>query len=453
MAAPMLLRSALASVKGLQVERARRGQAYHAVRRELRERRHWDGAAFAAHRDRLIVATVRNAARFVPFYREVFRERGMSPDDFATAADLDRLPVVDKGTVREDPDRFVDERSPRRGRMVLHTTGTSGTPLRIVTDRAARQVNYAFFDDYLASFGIGPRDRRATIGGRVVAPADRDRPPFWVHSWYQRTLFMSSYHLSAANISHYIRALRRFQPKFIDAYPSSCHAMARWMLDEGIRDIRVQAVLTSSETLFPEQRAAIEAAFGCPVFDQYGAAEMCVFVGQCGTGRYHLRPDYGHVEILSNGAPAPPGHEGELVCTGFVNPVMPLIRYRIGDVGMWSAEECPCGLATPLLHRVIGREDDVIRTPDGRAIGRLSPVLKGFPLLEAQFVQDALNHLTLRLAPAPGYRPAHTAQIVEEVRKRVPSSMHITPEFVTHIPRGPGGKFRAVVSLVSSSGG
>ena len=38
----------------------------------------------------------------------------------------------------------------------------------------------------------------------------------------------------------------------------------------------------------------------------------------------------------------------------------------------------------PVLERVVGRKDDVIVTPDGRQIGRLSPGLKGFPVREAQ---------------------------------------------------------------------
>jgi phenylacetate-CoA ligase len=173
---------------------------------------------------------------------------------------------------------------------------------------------------------------------------------------------------------------------------------------------------------------------------------MCVFVGQCREGRYHVRPDYGAVEILRNGVPVAPGEEGEIVCTGFINPAMPLIRYRIGDLGRWSTDGCTCGLDTPILAEILGRRDDVIITPDGREVGRLSPVLKGYPIEDGQYIQDETGRLTVLLVPSRPLGENILASLEKELRKRVGPDLPVAFRCVEAIPRGPGGKFRAVIS-------
>ncbi len=62
-----------------------------------------------ARRDRRIRRMVRYAARTVPFYRDLFRSRAIDPRDIRSAEDLDRLPLLDKERVREDPRRFRSE--------------------------------------------------------------------------------------------------------------------------------------------------------------------------------------------------------------------------------------------------------------------------------------------------------------------------------------------------------
>jgi phenylacetate-CoA ligase len=210
-------------------------------------------------------------------------------------------------------------------------------------------------------------------------------------------------------------------------------------------------IITSGETLFEDQRKVIEEAFQCKVSDQYGCVEMCIFVGQCERGHYHYRPDYSIVEVIKpNGEVAEPGEEGDIVCTGFINPAMPLIRYRIGDKGLLASHKCSCGLNTPHFEKILGRMDDFILTPDGRHVGRLSPVLKGFPVKEAQYIQKRLDLVVVRLVKDAHFNSQTSKQLLKEIRKRLGDSIQIEFEFVDAITRGPGGKLRTVVSEISN---
>jgi len=81
-----------------------------------------------------------------------------------------------------------------------------------------------------------------------------------------------------------------------------------------------------SENLTGYFREAIESAFNCPVADQYGAAEMAGFLGQCEYGTYHASMEFGIIEILKDDtSPAQPGEAGQLICTGFLNKAMPFM--------------------------------------------------------------------------------------------------------------------------------
>jgi phenylacetate-CoA ligase len=193
----------------------------------------------------------------------------------------------------------------------------------------------------------------------------------------------------------------------------------------------------------------VEAAFGCRVFDHYGAAEMVALVTQCEHGRYHPNPEFGILEVLVDGRPAAPGERGQIVATGFVNTVMPLIRYLTGDSAVVGEPGCPCRRAFPVLEQIEGRFDDVVITPDGRRIGRLDPIFKSVTsFYETRIVQTSPSRVRVEIVPAERYDPADEVQLVDELRRRLGSSMQIEIARVQSIPRTASGKLRAVVNEV-----
>lgn len=440
LASPRTIQQVLVSLKGLQVERQRRRGRYHEFLADIRKRNRYTAGQFAEYQARRLARFLNDAVRTVPYYRDLFTDGPLA------SADLARFPLLPKGPIREQPDRFVSAAHRGAPLVTLATTGTTGSPMVVLSTHEARQENYAHFDNFLHLAGLDRTWRRAVVGGRILQRGDDERPPFWRRSYFQNALLFSSYHMDNRTLPSYVEAMVRFRARILEGYPSSLYGLACFVHDRGETRLRLDGVVTSSETLLPHQREMMESAFRCRVFDQYGAAEMSVFAGQCVAGRYHVRPDYGAVELLVDGRPARPGEEGEVICTGFLNAAMPLIRYRIGDRAVWDDAACTCGLETPILREIIGRKDDVILTPEGRHVGRLSPVLKGFPVREAQYVQDAAGTLTVLLVADRGFTEDSLPGIEAELRKRVGPTLPIVLRCVESIPRGPGGKFRAVIS-------
>jgi phenylacetate-CoA ligase len=241
--------------------------------------------------------------------------------------------------------------------------------------------------------------------------------------------------------------LRRYRIKYMLGYTSSLYALAQEILWAGLEPVKMAVVITNAEPVPDYQREAISEAFQCPVRETYGMAEIVVSAGECSQGSLHLWPEAGWLEVLDGGRPVERGASGELVCTGFLNPDMPLVRYRVGDRGAMgdASADCSCGRSLPLLGSVEGRIDDVLYTTDGRRVGRLDPVFKSrLPIREAQIIQEALDRVRLRYVPAPDFTLDAVRSIVEQLRMRM-GSIEVSLEQMTELPRGANGKLRAVI--------
>ena len=444
---PILFQNILVSIKGCMLARLRNGGLYQQALQAITERNCWSGDQHREYQEQQLIALVAHVYENVPFYSQLYRRHGITPSEIKSVNDLHKLPLITKADIRQNPESFLDKRFGNKGLLELHTTGTTGAPLKILTDRGGRQMNYAFYDGYLRTIGLDISGKKITIGGRVIVPPSQNKPPFWRYAAFQKTIFLSSYHLNERNLPSYVNLLNKFKPEFIDCYPSSIYFIADFISKNNLKVYSPTAIVTSAETLYPEQRGVIEAAFGCNVYDQYGAVEMCGFIGQCKNGHYHIRSDYGVVEILKDGKPAKVDECGEVVLTGFINKRMPLVRYQIGDIAIPERKKCDCGLNTPLVKRIQGRADDVVITKSGTHIGRLSPILKGFPVKEALYIQEKIGYLIVQLVKANNYTEETTPLVIAEIQKRVGSDMEIMIEFVENIEKGKGAKAKAVLSI------
>ena len=232
------------------------------------------------------------------------------------------------------------------------------------------------------------------------------------------------------------------QPDFIHGYSSSLFLLSQFVLRQGLGNLRPKAVFSASESLLDYQRFCIEAALGAWVFHWYGNTEMTCNIIQCLEGSLHYHTDYEILEVLE---------DGSMVCTGLNNHAMPFIRYRIGDRVTMGDATCACGCQFPVIACIEGRIEDYIVTPDGRFVGGLDHLLKDVQhVREAQIVQSAVEEVVIRIVRAEEYTFQDEQTILSEARSRLGHTMRIRFDYVSSIPREPGGKFRFVKSRLSA---
>jgi phenylacetate-CoA ligase len=448
---PAPMRSAAASLHGVRLNAERYGPDAERLVEEAAAREAWTAEKWERYRGERLAALLEGAARSVPFYRRQWEARRRKGD----RAPVDLLaswPVLSKDDVRENPEAFLAEGADPRRLTREQTSGTSGKPLRLYRRRPSVRAWFALFEARARRWnGVSRTDRWAMLGGQLVVPVARRKPPYWVWNAGLHQLYMSSYHLSPETIPHYLEAMRRYEVTYVLGYASSMATIAHGALESGARAPSLRVAISNAEPLFDAQRAQISAAFGCPVRDTYGMAEIVCGGSECAEGSLHLWPEAGLLEILRDDADAPaaPGEAGRLVATGLLTPEMPLVRYALGDrgAGARSGAACACGRTLPRLAAVEGRSDDVVVTPEGRRVGRLDPVFKAdLRIREAQIVQESLDRVRVLLLPAAGYGEEDERTVRRGLAQRLGSSVAVTIETVAEIPRGPGGKFRAVVS-------
>jgi phenylacetate-CoA ligase len=423
----------------------REGQRFRRFLSEA-ERTQWlDEAALRRYQEDHVRRLLERAATQVPMYRELY---GAShPLEGPSIDALQSLPVIDKEVLRRAGARAQCERTPWP-LFEGGTSGTTGPPLKLKQDLVAINRENAFVFRQLRWAGYEPGQPRAWIRGDMIVPADDTTPPFWRRNAAENMLVLSSYLLSATTAQSYLDALARFDPQIIQAYPSSIGFLASYLhsknQDYGGR--RLRGVVTSSETVDDDTRRLVLQRFGCPIFDWYGQFERVAAIGTCEHGSLHIIEDYSYVELLPNDE-----GECEIVGTGFNNFVMPLVRYRTGDLVEPSAgaAPCRCGRHFRTVKRVMGRDEDVIKLPDGRMIGRLDHIFKGLDsVLDAQIRQDEPQSIMILIVPGEGF-DSHTVESIRaNAAERLGSSIRIDVESVTALPRTKSGKFRRVICNV-----
>jgi phenylacetate-CoA ligase len=222
------------------------------------------------------------------------------------------------------------------------------------------------------------------------------------------------------------------------------------MLKKGRRlNYKPQALVLSSEKLTAEMKHVIMEAFGARAYEEYGAVENCVMGSECEEGNLHISPDFGVVEIVDDeGKSVPPGREGRILCTGLVNHTQLLIRYEIGDIGVWSDAICSCGRSNlPVIKELVGRLEDLVIGPGGRQLVRFHGIFIGLKdVLEGQVIQETIDTFRVKVVTtAAGLGESDRKLIHNRFIERL-GRVNVLIEEVSELPRTERGKFRAVLS-------
>ncbi len=445
--APISLQNWMVSAYGRKLVKQRYGEPYRQELSRLLSKDFGDYGADRALQDRCVVELVRHAVRHSRFYAKLYA--GIDVDAFSGVDDLERLPIVDKEMLRANIDD-VYTIPPEQG-IELFTGGTTGKSLRVVYTPEDFQKRMAYLDAFKIRCGIDPfAARKATFSGRSFAKGlfQGRRKIFWRDNRAYNQRLYSTFDLTEENIPHYLRDLERFKPDVLNGFVSALHQLAVHILRTGKRPgFQPKAIFTTSETLLPVHREAIQEAFGAHIYDQYGSAEGATFVTECRSGRLHYNIDTGVIEAKDFGVGP------EMLITSFTTHGTPLIRYRIGDRIVFADGACDCGSAHPLVERIDGRAVDYLFSPErGRvSLSHLADVIKGLPncVKEMQFVQEATDRVAIQLVVDDAlYGPEEDKIILAAMRYRFGDRMEFPIRRVAAIPREASGKFALIKNLV-----
>jgi len=353
----------------------------------------------------------------VPLYKEKFDAQGIKPEHIRSLEDVQKLPFTTKQEVRDGiPDRSMARGSDLGDCIRASTSGTSGGPMAVFYDK--RFMDYCMaawrFRKRLA-IGVKPWQKVMVIGyGGLIAPKkDQDQS-----GELARMKRKSQGRESLGPIVHLLRdrekrvtvgsdanevltQILKFDPKLIRGTPSYLRLLAEAMAERGIEGLGDKVVRTEGEVTDEETRKYLESSFKCKVFDEYSSWDFGNGAWQC-TKRegYHIDADLLILEVVRGNERVSPGERGEIVVTNLLNYAMPLIRYRVGDIGVLDGKTCSCGRGLPLLKSIEGREADCFTLPGGQLITprTIMTVIQGTPgVSRYQAVQESMNQVRIEL--------------------------------------------------------
>jgi len=408
----------------------RYGKAWNEAVALLRESEHWDEEALVKFQEARLERLIHHCYENVPYYREIFRQHDLKPQDIQSIDDLKKLPTLDKETVIKRKNDLLATNGAALGRYPAHTSGSSGTPLDFYMDQSTRPTERALVLRHLLWLGYQKGDRTAIFKGLPLADPTKS-------SQYlpgSKELRFSFHNMDHDRLETMVDELERFKPAFINAWPSCLYVLATWMERNGRSIPPPKYIVTSSENQYPHIREMIERVFKSKIIDWYGQEESCATAIQCEFAQgYHVQMEMGIVELV-------PRRQNcwEIVGTCLHNLVMPFIRYKTGDLAVKGEGHCPCGRKYPTIKEIIGREIAFVLTPEKNMV---SPLILHFSfynldeIKEAQIIQEDLNTLKIMIVPWNGISSNTKERLLQELRTRLGSpSMKLILQEMESIP-------------------
>ena len=387
--------------------------------------------------------------RDVPYYEELFKRHGIGARAVQSPEDLRKIPVLRKKDIRASGRAMISKKSSPRDLKKTSTSGSTGENIFFYQDRNCRAY---FLGNMLRQrrwMGVEPGEREVMIWGSAFDLDVAERITGRLKAYFANLSYISAYGLNDNTMAARIAILRKLRPPLITGYASALYVFARYMLDHDIRDIRPRAVISSAEMLYGPQRAIIEQAFGCRVFDRYGSREFGTIAHECEHGGRHLTMERLFVEVAREEDRQWGVEPGELIITDLDNFGMPMIRYCIGDMGTLeeSAKYCPCGRGLALMKEVSGRSFDLVRTPSGSLLpGTFWTILtKAVPgIVQFQLVQKTLNEIELRICTDDTFPFDGKDGLRRIIEEHCGPGMNVEIKQVDHIAPGKTGKLSLI---------
>ncbi len=423
----------------------------------LQKSQWWSLDKIKAYQLQKLGKLLNHAYENVPYYRRVFDERRLKPKDIQDFSDLQKLPYLTKDIIRENIDDLKARNYPYNKFEYVTTSGTmSGKmkPLGFYYEKGvSRAKEWAFIKTLWDRVGYQFQNKCVMLRGYVGKTSDKSN--FFKYSVFGRWLILSPFLMSDENLPIYIDKIRRFKPKYIQAFPSEIYIIAKFMKENDIDPFpSLKALLCGSENLYQWQRKLLNDVFDCRTYSWYGHAEQAVLAGGCEvSSNLHIIPEYGIVELVdSSDKIITSGNElGEIVATGFNNDIMPFIRYRTMDLAKISDIDCECERNHRTITHIEGRLQEMIVTKDKKLISVTAILaaikrLESFPQLHSlQFIQERVGFLRLKIVKGAGYSKEDENEILSSIDKNFQGSLETEIEYVDHIPTSDSGKHKFLI--------
>ena len=310
--------------------------------------------------DERLVEQVKHVWNNVPYYRAKMEEKGVTPDDIKSSADLYKLPFLTKADLRDSyPTGLLGV--PKKDCVRIHSTsGTTGK--RVVAFYTKEDID--LWEDccaraIVAAGGTSDDVCQVAYGYGLFTGG------FGLHGGSQK-LGCLTLPMSSGNTDRQLQFMTDLESTFLCCTPSYAAYLGECINEQGLKDkIKLHAGIFGAEAWSEEMRRDIEKQLGIKAYDIYGLTEISgpgVAYECCEQSGMHINEDHFIAEIIDpdTGEVLPDGEQGELVFTSLTKKAFPLLRYRTRDICVLTKGTCKCGRTFTKMCKPMGRSDDML---------------------------------------------------------------------------------------------
>lgn len=364
---------------------------------------------------------------------------------------LKKFPVLSKRDI-SSCDRFISKNYKKNKLIKYESSGSTGTRSVVYLDNREESVIRAILIAWWEWNGyyLGkPILQTGMSSDRGIVKALKDM--------VLSTTYLNAFDLSEKEILKGLSSVKKSGVHFF-GYASSLYEIAKVAKKHKL-NLEFDLALSQGDKLFSHYEKEIREAFNCQVVEDYGLNEGFMVGQKKDLPYFYVYTPSIYVEILNdNNQPVDDGEIGRIVLTKLDGYAMPLIRYDTGDLGiMLPKEKYPekRDLSFPLMEKVIGRNTDVIKTPDGKTliVHTFTGIFEFYPeVFQFQVIQNNLNSIAIKYIPSKNFSEEVLIKIENDFKEKTKSTIEIIWEQVSEIKPSKSGKPQIVVNnLLSQS--
>jgi|WetSurMetagenome_2_1015567.scaffolds.fasta_scaffold05194_2 phenylacetate-CoA ligase len=372
----------------------------------------------------------------VPYYTNLFRQVSFDPADFTDLSQMEKIPFLTRDLVVANFNKLISQKSISGGYYVGSTGGSSGLPLKFYLDYNSIYRENAFIYYFRKKAGYKFSNKLATF--RQVGLGDK----MWRYDPMYNEIIFSPVKLSVLSVHKYINRINDYGPEFINGYLSVIWFFARLLEESGLRlKTKLKGIFLMSENVDEKQRAFIEQVFKVKSFVHYGHSERCVLAEGVTDNKYKFDPYYGFTEQV---------HICDdiysIVGTGFLNYIMPFIRYKTDDTCTPSGEWFEIHGKRSSTIGLVGKNDEHLTAA---AFDLDNAIFRD--IIAYQFIQREKGKAELHMIVNNAFQKSDLEVVRKEIYVDTQGVIDFDIKIVDHLILTPRGKSKMFISYLDEN--
>jgi phenylacetate-CoA ligase len=419
----------------------------------LMQSQHWPPEQMQEFQRSQLAQLLRHAKANVPFYKSrldcVFKRNG--------EIDWDRwheIPIITRAELRDNYGLMLASTLPpgHGPSKTFRSSGSSGIPVAIEATAIMSVANQAAAIRFAEIQHIDTAKTRAKVssstitGERLSGEYHRGK---WGKPWEDQARKGESFIINRAlPDNRKLQLIGSLGVSYFQEITNNAELLAKANLVFE-NPVKLEAITCVSQKLENEHRDLFRKSFGARSLSIYSSKEGGLMGCQCGDSYWHhVNNEIIFIETVTlDDNICNPGQVGRVIITPFFGTALPLIRYDQGDLAELHPN-CSCGNPHPILKNITGRQDQLLKLPEGqKAVGVLFQRLmeEDMNALAFQLAQIATLKLEIRYIPADAARQIIATPIIAQIRNHIHPEMEVTFKRVDKLPLNSGGKLQRVV--------